>query len=292
MKFFVSPEHARLSLKADLATAYMVYCLLRANAQSLNGSSHYSKSEVKSLLIELGFGVRKWSRIFDAGNTIFWNMEYKRVYVRSYRKITKKLERVTGDKVNWNSKYLREICLEFNTGDNSTTLSAKLYHAWFLARGEVTISRQTLSDLFGLSPDRQRHYETLLDGQLLVKHNYAHIDSEKYANNPSQLPEHHFTIRYERFTDDKVTHHEAIQYQLPNTFLTAGNGSDKPTTTAATQSLKKAIRARSWHTESYDSEDAFYSHTWRDFERSKGKAKYVRAYSQGIKKLWLSGQYL
>lgn len=292
MKFFVSPQHARLSIKADKASAYVVFCMLRENVKRQDASSHYTKTEVKSLLISLGFSARKWTRIFDAGNGIFWNMEYKRLYLRSYAKVTQNLERVTGEKIAWNMRYCREIECEVTAQDTSASIGAKLYLAWFMARGEITIARDTLSDIFGLSHDQQRHYESLLDGVLLIKHNYAHIDSAKYADNPQLLPEHTYTFGYERFTDDKVTVHEAIQYQLPNTFVVSSGNGNRPTTTDASVSLTKAIRASKWHTDSYLHRQCSYSHTWRDFERNKGQAEYIRAYSQGIKKLWLSSQYI
>lgn len=290
VKFFVSPEHARLSIKADKTTAYMIYCLLRANVQKQNASSHYTKNEIKSLFIDLGFSPRKWTRIFQDGNGIFWNMEYHRLYMRSYDKVTRNLERFTVDKIDYKSRFLRQIELEYNLGDNNALLSAKLYFAWFLARGEVTIARDTITDLFGLSSDQQRHYESLLSDNLLIKHNYAHIDFEDYQARPRQLPQHHYTFGYERLTEaNKLQKRQAIQYQLPNTFI-ASNG-QKPTT-RATKSLIKACLRRSWHTDSYEHNKALYMHTWRDFEKKGNEDCFVRAYSQGIKKLWLSSHYL
>lgn len=292
MKFFVSPQHARLAIKAKVTLPYVVFCLLRDHAITCNGSSHYSKNEVKSLLIDLGFSQRKWTRVFKAGNGIFWNMEYKRIYVRSYSKVTKNLERVTSDKISWNKRYCHQIEHEITAQDSSASIGAKLYLSWFMARSEVTISRDTLNDIFGLSHDQQRSYESLLDGILLIKHNYAHIDSKKYAENPSELPEHHFTFGYERFTDSKVSVHEAIQYQLPNTFVVSSSNGSRPTTMDASVSLTKAIRASKWHTDSYLHRQCSYSHTWRDYERNNGQSEYIRAYAQGIKKLWLSSQYI
>lgn len=293
VKFFVSPEHARLTLKADKITAYVVFCLLRENVKTHNESSHYTKNQIKSLLKPLNFSSRKWTRVFKAGDNIFWNCEHKKLYLRSYKKVTQNLERVTGDKIDFNYKFAREVELEITSQDTSATIGSKLYFSWFLARGEITIARDTIRDLFGLSHDRQRNYEMILDHLIIVHHNYAHIDSEKYKQNPQELPEHHYSFRYERFTDDHVSSHEAIQYQLPNTFHVSRDvgTKDQRSTRNASQSLRKAIRARSWHTESYEQNQALYSEYWRDFERNNG-SEYVRAYMQGIKRLWLSSHYI
>lgn len=292
MKIIVSPEHGRLAIKADKITAYAIFCLLRSQVVTDNLSSHFTKNQVKSLLQDLSISPRQWTRIFADGNNVYWNIENKRLYLRSYKKMTRNLEKLTGDKINYNSRYMQQIALEINPGDNSTAFGSKLYLAWFKARGEVTISRATLHDLFGLSHDQQRHYESLLDGILLIKSNYAHIDSEKYAKNPEELPAHNFTFGYERLEDDRLSSHEAIQYQLPNTFVVSTGNGDSPTTTGASISLTKAIQARRWHTDSYLPEKCLYAHNWRDYERSDDKPEYVRVYANGTKKLWLNSQYI
>lgn len=292
MQIIVSPEHARLATKAEKITAYAVYCMLRATVVNDNLSSHFTKNQVKSLLIDLSISPRHWTRIFADGNNVYWNCENKRLYLRSYKKVTRNLEKLTGDRINYSSRYCHQIALEINPGDNSTIIGSKFYLAWFKARGEVTISRATLQDIFGISPDVQRHYESLLDNVLLVKSNYAHIDAEKYQKDPVELPGHNFTFGYERLEDDRLSSHEAIQYQLPNTFIVSTGNGDSPTTTGASKSLIKAIQARRWHTDSYHPEQCLYAHTWRDFERSENNPAYVRVYANGSKKLWLSSQYL
>lgn len=293
MKLNISPELARLSTLANVQIAFVVWCILRDDIRENLTSGHYNKSDVKSLCSELGYTTRHWTRIFNAGDGIFWGNDDKMIHMRAYKKALRKLERLTKSYVDVREKFQRHVTIEITRKDTTQSVYAKLYWSWFLARGEVTISRDELQTLFGLSHDQQRAYESVLGKKILIKSNYCLIDAETYSETPTELPEHHSTFGYQRLTaGDKSVDIKAIQYQLPNTFIANDAGNADDSTTTASQSLKRGNSARLWYASYPHKQNQLYFSKWTQFERFGNENSHVRVFYQGKKRLWLRGQYL
>ncbi len=292
MRVNVSPEHARLSTLANKQMSFVVWCILRDDIRQNNTSGHYSKSDVKSLCSSLGYTKRHWTRIFNQGHGIFWGNDDKLIHLWSIKRATRKLEKITNSRVDMRDNFKKHVVITLARKDSTQSIYAKLYWSWFMARGEVEISRDSLMDIFGLSHDQQRAYEKILGKKILVRSNYCLIDSDRYKDNPTQLPEHHSTFGYERLTaSDKVIQVTAIQYQLPNTYIARADGVDTCPTVKAPQSLVRANSARLWYAGYSHKQSQLYFANYRDFERSGTEKSFVRCYYQGKKRLWLQGQY-
>lgn len=283
-----------MAMKAGLETSFVSWSILRAYAVAQNLSTHYSKKEAARILAQYGlkFSQRHWSRIWEQGAGIFWGLQNNRLYLRSFKRMRKYLLALTQDKELGSSKL--PIFVEIQLSGGMEDLRAQLYWAWFLQWEEKTISRDTLSDLFGLSHDQQRSYEAQLGAKLLVKSNYAHINLDSYKEKPQELPEHHFTIQYEREVrfDEDVDTVQAIQYQLPNTFLARAESGNPFPVTDASNRAKKAMQEPNRHTESLFPLKRTYWLKWSQFENLGTMESFIRAYYQGKKRLWLSGHYL
>lgn len=292
-EFLIDANLARLSLKSGLALPFALWSILRFAAKTENLSGHYSKDFAIKKIMNFGqrFTTRHWSRIWKRGEGIFWNCENKRVHVRSFKHVLTRLQELTNDKELLAGPANSTIQIKWSSGIEN--LNAELYGAWFAARGEITIARDSLKDLFNLSHDQQRRYETILGARLLVKSNYAHINAAFYAQNPQELPEHHFTIEYERFLplEDDYEATKAIQYQLPNTYIFSSRGKDESSATRTSNRENKAIRTLHRHAYTLCDKMRLYCGNFRDFELHGDSDSFVRCYYQGTKRLWLSGHY-
>lgn len=293
MKFLVSPEHARLATLANLQTAYVVFCLVRENLKKANASSHYTKKYIMSLLIDLNFPRRKWSRIFRAGNNVFWGMSHGIIHLRSYKRVTRALEAITGTRIDSRDCFKCEIEIEITSETSLQEISARLYWSWLYARGEITIARDTLQSLFGISQDTQRNYDAILGDCLLIKSNYCIIDLDKsYQACPVDMPAHATNFRYDRTRgDNSVNEVAAIQYQIPNTYIARVVNAGNRTTTAP-NSLIDVIQTRAWLTTNTCAYKVLYHANMRDLERNGSPDSYVRTYYNGKRRVWRLGQYI
>lgn len=294
MSFAVSPELGRMAIREGLEMPFVVWSILRAFAVAQKSSTHFTKKEASEIVAQNGlqFTARHWRNLWAKGHGIFWGMDSQRIYLVSYRRLALKFQAFIKPcdlKLPGQEKFV-EISLSGRVAD----VRAKLYWAWFLQWPEKTISRDTLRDLFGMSHDQQRAAEVRLGGLLLVKSNYAHIDLEAFKQNPESLPEHHFTIQYEREVrfDEDVDTVQAIQYQMPNSFIgRAGSGNPFPVSDASNRA-KKAMRTLNRQFSSLFPLERTFWLKWSEFEALGTMESFVRAYYQGKKRLWLSGNYL
>lgn len=218
-KINTHPELNRIAVKQGLDLPYLVWCILRTDSIVHSLSGHYNKNDARRVCIKLGlnFRLRHWARIWDAGHGIFWGLDESIIHLRSFKRVYKML-------ADDNAKHVSSAdFIAISVHKSHKVRRAELYWSWFYHRGEVTISRETIQDLFNLSPDTQRSYETSLGSRLLIKTNYCHIDAQIYRKNPRNLPSHSYTFKSEKFSDNRVYEREEIAYQLPNTFI-ARNG--------------------------------------------------------------------
>lgn len=290
----IHPELGRLAAKNGFTLAFYIWTILRQTAINEQLSTHYSKTDAKSILKSLGLAYtdRQFRNVFAQGNGVFWGIGANHYHLRSF-------ERVTG----YFARNLADSDRTFITPDLMVTVrlhkshaaqNSEIYYAWFIVHGERVISRDTLHDLFGFSHDQQRHYEKLLGVRLKVAYNYAHINLKEYSKNPQELPKHHFTIDYEREIrfDEDIETVTAIQYQLPNSFLARPESSGESPSILASNAVRKAARTLIRHTLAESPQKRLYWLKWKDFEYAGATTDYIRAFFQGRKRLFLSGNYL
>jgi hypothetical protein len=302
MRFSVSPELGRMAMREGLELPFIAWSILRDYAVANNLSGHYAKKDFKAILAAHGltYNRRHMLRILQAGQDIFWKRNQKKIYLRAFSKVTAYFEALKKPcDENWQRQ---EKFIQIQVTKSIEAIRAKLYWAWFAQFSEKTISRDTIRDLTGLSHDQQRAYEKMLDKQLLVKTNYAHIDQETYYEVNRQaaspygdvLPEHSFKIEYQRQPatgqSEKVT---AIQYQLPNTFLARPEfGNEFIPYQDAPNRAKNAIRDLFRPVISLKPKQRIYWLKWQMFDVFGNEQAFIRAFFQGKKRLWISGHYL
>lgn len=294
MSFLVNPNMGRIAMREGLELVFVAWSILRDFGVRENLSSHYSKQQAAQILAAHGlkFTSRHYGRIWQRGVGIFWGLDANGVYLRSIKKVAAHFEAFRKDCDS--SSPGKEKFVQIQLSGGIENLRAELYWSWFALVEEKTISRDTLKDLFGLSHDQQRAYESRLGARLLVKSNYAHINSQSYSENPRELPEHHFSIKYEREIrfDETIEATTAIQYQLPNTFMARPSTSEFLTVEDASNRAKRAILELFGHTDSSNQEQRIFWLKWSQFEKLGSFESFIRVCYQGKKRLWLSGHYL
>lgn len=303
MSFLVSPELGRMACRQGLELPFVAWSILRDFAVANKLSGHYTKTEFKNVLAQFGltYNQRHLLRLKNAGLGIFWRAGKRKIYLVSFAKVAAYFEQYK-QACDYSSHKLN-LMVKIECKKSIEAIRSELYFAWFAQFEEKTISRDTLKDLFGFSHDQQRNYEQKLGSRLLVKSNYAHIDKETYYENNRQslnpftpiLPEFSFEITYNRDTTFGTTEKvNAIQYQLPNTYLArpdSSKGQFIPVKDASNRA-KNAIVALLGQVSSSDKKQRLYWLKWSQFEQYGNEQSFVRTYFQGKKRLWISGHYL
>ena len=284
------PELNRIVIKQKIDAPYVVWLALRQAVIRDGLSGHFKLSEAYQYGKEAGlFFTRKhWNRIIQAGNGIFWGTDGKRVFLRSFDRVYKLL--ADDDCISVRNPQFINITL-YKSG---VARKAELYWSWFASRQEQTISRATITELFALSGDQQRSYESFLGPRLIIHTNYVHVDYDLYKHQMKNIPNYAYSFIQERFTDNKIETINVIAYQLPNTFIASQKHSGvSPVAKAANRAINAITR--------------LYRHTlacgnsWRylrlyfafyDEWEKKGMpiAAFVRTYFQGKKHIYRLGQ--
>lgn len=286
MKLSTHPELNRIALKRSLDLPYVVWLILRHEIRINNHSSHFNTHSARKVCMNFGlnFSLRHWRRIWKSGERIFWGQGYGKIHLRSFKRVYNLLADDTAKNVP------SPLFIEIEIYKTSIERRAELYMSWFASRGEITIARATITELFNLSADQQREYETILDGRLLVKSNYCHIDAKKYRNNPIELPPYYNTFVHEKFENDRVSDETTIFYQMPNTYIP----SKAHNANAATFAPRRCIgvsRTLYRHTNSLYQPKRYHLYL-SDLSQIDGKPEYVRTYFQGKKRINRIGHYL
>jgi len=294
VKISVHPNLARIATREGYLIPFVIWSALRDASIKEDLSSNPLKSQAKKLLRSWGLNYtdRHYQRIWNNGLGIFWGLSQDRLWLRSFRRVSEKLSvyRKPCDE----SCQAQDLFVLIQLSKSLKALEAEVYHAWLLEKGECTLSRDTITDLFGFSHDTQRSLEAILGDRLKVFYNYAHLNLETYSKDPQALPEHHFSFDFEReirFDEDKerVTY---IQYQLPNGYLARpGKNSESDSVRASNRARYAMFRLLSQDSLLVYPKRRYYLKS-RDFERFGSLSDYVRVAYQGRKKLFLLGHYL
>lgn len=279
-KISTHPELNRIALKRSLDTVYLVWCILRRDVSTNHLSSHYNRNDARRVCVNLGlnFTKRHWSRIWENGHGIFWGFNNGVIHLRSFKRVYKMLADENA------SLEASPDFIEIEIIKSPAARRAELYWSWFYHRDEVTISRDTISDLFNITHDTQRNYENILGNRLLIKSNYCHIDAQIYAQNPRELPSHSYTFKSEKFSENRVYEREEIAYQMPNTFIARNTDSGvSPVRFSPRRALNVSRNVYSKTQHEYRLQRYVkHEELYRD---AMGNEVYIRTYYQGKKRI-------
>jgi len=280
------PELNRIALKKQIDAEYILWCILRHVTAEHGLSSHFTRHEVYTIALECGLSWtrRHFNRIVADGDGTFWGTDTKHIFIRSFKRVYSAL----ADKQA--SSVPSSLFVLIKPQKSAAARRAELYWSWFAVRGEQTIARDTLADLFGLSPDQQRDYEALLSKRLSIKSNYCHIDSDLYRKDLKNLPTYSFEFKQEKFIDNRIEYVNVVAYQLPNTYI-AANRRDESSLRFAPRRALSVTRRQHWHTLASAYNERCYFDFYDQWEKDMNPRAYIRTYYQGKKRVWRSGHF-
>ena len=281
------PELNRIALKQQIDAEYLLWCVLRHTVAERGLSSHFDKSDAydTALVNGLSWTRRQFNRILSAGAGRFWGLDSSHIFMRSFERVYNSL----ADKEAAAVASARFVTIQ--PQKSAAARRAEFYWSWFISRGESTIARESLRDLFGLSNDQQRAYEKLLGKRLKINTNYCHIDADLYQNDLKNIPGHAYSFIQEKFTDNRVEYVNVIAYQLPNTFTARElKHGESPLKFAPNRALK-ASRTLYRHTLACSNNERCYFNFYDQWEKHMSDKAYVRTYYQGKKRIWRSGHF-
>ena len=279
-------ELNRLALKHGVDAAYAVWLSLRQAIIDESHSGHFTRESAyqQSMKLGLNFSRRNFNRIILQGRDIFWGTDTERIYMRSFDRVYKLLADDTA-RLNRNPK-----TVQITLHKSLALRRAEFYWSWLMARGESTIARETLTDLFNLSPDQQRGYERLLGKRLVINTNYCHINADLYPE-LTDLPAHHFYFLQETLNDGKIEYVNTIAYQLPNTYLARTGKSGESSVASTPKRHLRTSRTLYRLTLACSQQKRCYYDFWDEYERTGTLEDYIRTAYQGKKRIHRQGQY-
>jgi hypothetical protein len=281
------PELNRIAIRQGVDAEYLLWAVLRHYVAQCDGSSHFTRQEVYTIALEHGLSWtrRHFNRVLEAGNHIFWTVGKVRLFLRSFRKVYNALADETAAAI----PSARFVMIQPNK--SAAERRAEFYWSWFVSRGESTIARDTLADLFGLSHDQQRAYEKLLGPRMKINTNYCHIDADLYKKDLKNIPGHAYSFIQEKFNDNRIEQVNVIAYQLPNTFTARESRSDESSSVFAPNRALKASRTLYRLDSACSNNERWYFNFYDEWEQHMNPKAYIRSYYQGKKRIWRSGQF-
>lgn len=281
------PELNRIALLQQIDAEYLLWAVLRHVTSTQNLSSHFNRDDVYSMCLEVGLSWtrRHFNRVLADGDGTFWKAGKSRIFLISFKKVYNLLADETAAAIP------SSLFVTITPHKSAAERRAEFYWSWFSSRGESTIARHTLQDLFGLSHDQQRGYERLLGKRLKINTNYCHIDADLYKNDLKNIPGHAYSFIQEKFTDDKIEYVNVIAYQLPNTFTasTSKHG-ESPLVFAPNRALKASRTLYRLDSACSNNERCFYDF-YDQWEKHMNPDAFIRTYYQGKKRIWRSGHF-
>ena len=281
------PELNRIAIKQHIDAEYLLWAVLRHYTATCGTSSHFTRQEVYTIALDSGLSWtrRHFNRILEAGNHIFWTVGKVRLFLRSFRKVYNALADVTAARIP-SAQFVM-----IQPHKSAAARRAEFYWSWFVSRGESTIARDTLRDLFGLSQDQQRSYEALLGSRLKVNTNYCHIDADLYQKDLKNIPVHAYSFIQEKFNDNRIEHVNVIAYQLPNSFTARESRSDESSSVFAPNRALKATRTLYRLDSACSYNERWYFNFYDQWQEHMNPKAYIRTFYQGRKRIWRSGHF-
>ena len=170
-------ELNRHVLQTGQTAPYRLWLLLRSCDPA--GSGLVGKRQLLAAMAECGLGGRILRRVVqDPNSSIFFSVDKHRVFYRSLESVCLALGVEPG----------RPVLLPLECVSGMEAFRAHLYASWFAAlpRGCAMISRERLSQLFGVSEDTQRRWEAC--SGLVVDFNVVEVQSDDENAAESRIP--------------------------------------------------------------------------------------------------------
>lgn len=281
------PELNRIALKQQIDAEYLLWCVLRHTVAERGLSSHFSREQVYCIALAHGLSWtrRHFNRVINQGDSIFWKAGKSLIFLASFKRVYNAL----ADKEAAAVPAPRFVLI--NPHKSALERRAEFYWSWFISRDEQTIARATITDLFGLSPDQQRAYESSLGKRLVIKTNYCHIDADLYKSDLKNIPGHAFNFIQEKFQDNKVEYINVLAYQLPNTYNAREHKhGESPQVFAPNRALRASRTLYRLESACSYIERCFYDF-YDQWEKHMNQNAYIRTYFQGKKRIWRSGHF-
>ena len=281
------PELNRIALKQQIDAEYLLWCVLRHTVAARGLSSHFSREQVYCIALAHGLSWtrRHFNRVITQGDGIFWKAGKSLIFLTSFKRVYDAL----ADKEAAAVASPRFVLIKPHK--SALERRAEFYWSWFISRGESTIARESLRDLFGLSDDQQRSYEKLLGKRIKINTNYCHVDADLYKNDLKNIPGHAYNFIQEKFTDNRVEYVNVIAYQLPNTFTARESRTDESSLVFAPNRALKASRTLYRLDSACSNNERCYFNFYDEWEKHMNSRAYIRTYYQGKKRIWRSGHF-
>lgn len=281
------PELNRIAIKQGIDAECLLWAVLRDAVANKGLSSKFTREEAYSLCLEVGLSWtrRHFNRILDQGNYLFWTIGTTKIYMRSFKKVYNRLADQSAAAIA-SSQWVM-----IKPQKSALLRRAEFYWSWFAVRGEQTIARDTLRDLFGLSHDQQRAYERELGKRLVVKSNYCHIDFDLYGNDIKNIPTYAFNFIQERFQDDKVETVNVLAYQLPNTYISSKSEHGESPRRFAPKRALSVCRLLYRRAMACGYNERLFYNFYDEWEQHMNGDAYIRTYYQGKKRIWRMGHF-
>ena len=199
----VEPEIGRAAINLKLAAEYRLYVIAREITRSGDGSGRTTRKAVKKWLGAYGihYSREHFSRLLRAGEGLFWNRSHRHLYVRNPAHVAAAMADIDPSVFATNKPGVRDMYLS-PTGPHEQW-EATLYAGWLAHRGNPTIARETLENLFNRSADTLRQWEAKHLSEVVdVRANYTqcphpNLEDDRYTDH---IPEHSQAYRgYVRF---------------------------------------------------------------------------------------------
>lgn len=281
------PELNRIALKLQIDAEYLLWCVLRHKVAADGLSSHFSRDDAYAIALQCGLNWtrRQFNRVVLAGNGTFFGTHETWIYLRSFDRVYKMLADDTAA-TNRNPQFVN-----IEVHKSAAARRAELYWSWLFVRGEQTIARATLQDLFGLSHDQQRAYDKLLEKKMIVHTNFAHIDADLYKDNLQNIPTYAYSFIQEKFHDNQVIYVNVIAYQLPNTYFARPKQSGESPVAKTPKRAKHVAGTLYRLTLACGLKRRWFQYYDQYEELDMPDDSYIRTFYQGAKHIWRSGQY-
>lgn len=281
------PELNRIAIKQRIDAEYLLWAVLRHYVAQRNGSSHFTREQAYYIALQhgLNWSRRNFNRVIAAGLDLFWGTDTERIFIRSFKRVYNALADKQASSVPSSQFVL------IQPQKSLAARRAELYWSWFAVRGEQSIARDTLTDLFGLSHDQQRAYEKLLGPRMKINSNYCHIDADLYKKDVKNIPEYAYSFIQEKFNDNRIEYVNVIAYQLPNTYIARNSSSGESPCQFAPRRALSVTRRQHWHTGASAYNERCYFDFYDQWEKDMNPRAYIRTYYQGKKRIYRQGQF-
>ena len=215
------PELVRLAIALHQAPLIRLWLIAREITRKADGSGKVAKSALRAALsrFQIAYYKQHFYRLLKAGDGRYWDISGQYIFLKGYKQLATTLsllaEQEDSRLVATNRPGVPDVYLKLS--GTLEEFEANSYSAWLYYRDYPTIARETLSLLFGRTPETIRRWESEQLSQTVSKRaNYAQCaDLSDY---PYPIP-FHANSYVAQVGKKRVVR---VSWQLPNTYFTKG----------------------------------------------------------------------